>query len=123
MNTLDVMEKYSQLCDELDAFMQEENRELRTTGSAPAFLSRKEEAAAKLADAVASLRAAEPADRTAQGSVREMRDRVLQKLLKLLLLSRESEQLLLKSMSPAKRAAPPRTSAALLRNAYRSHSA
>jgi hypothetical protein len=124
MNTLDVLEKYSRLCDELDTFMQEENRDLRAGGSTEAFAERKQLAVVQLTDALTDLRAAAPADRAQLGAARETRDRVLQKLLKLLLLSRESEQLLLRAMSPSSRKpAPVRPGGAQLRNIYQAHAA
>jgi hypothetical protein len=123
MNTLDVLEKYSRLCDDLDAFMQEENRELRANGSIETFAERKQLVVVQLTDALADLRAAAPTDRAQLGTARELRDHVLQKLLKLLLLSRESEQHLLRNLTPARRPAPMRAGGAQLHNIYQAHAA
>jgi len=123
MNTLAVLEKYSRLCDELDDLMQEENRELRASGSSDVYAERKQLAVVQLNDALTDLRAAAPTDRVQQGAARELRDRVLQKLLKLLLLSRESEQLLLRHLTPARKAVPMRAGGAQLRNIYQAHAA
>jgi len=98
MTTLAALEQYSALCDELDQYMNEENSRLRESGNDQSLLvDRKREILEKLDHALVFLRQAGPvktADHTASAEVRK---RVLAKVLKLLLLSRESEQLLLKN--------------------------
>jgi hypothetical protein len=101
--------------------MQRTNHNLRAGVFGAA--SEQEASLARLTGALAELRQAVPAERSRAVAAREARDRVLQKLLKLLLLSRESEQLLLKNLSPSRRAAPAPPSNALLRGTYRSYSA
>lgn len=123
MNTLAALEQYSTLCDELDLYMHEENSHLRSSGNDQHLLvDRKRQLLSKLEGALEFLRAAGPvksADHAASGEVRK---RVLAKLLKLLLLSRESEQLLLKnSVRTAPRVEAAQPTPTRLANAYKSH--
>lgn len=98
MNTLAALEQYSTLCDELDLYMHEENSHLRANGNDQRLLvDRKRQILSKLEDALSFLRAAGPVKSADHAASTEVRKRVLAKVLKLLLLSRESEQLLLKN--------------------------
>jgi hypothetical protein len=104
MNTLEVLENFSRLCDELAAAMQAENAALRSvSGSRDDAAARQRENSARLDAMLAEVRQASPSGATERTKVRACRDRVMQKILKLMLLSRESEQLLLR---PQNRPAP-----------------
>lgn len=122
MTTLAALEHYNGLCDELDRYMQEENSHLRSSGTDESLLvDRKKAILAKLDVALASLREAGPVKTTEHAASAEVRKRVLNKILKLLLLSREGEQLLLKNsaMSAPKPVSAP-VSSAKVANTYRS---
>ena len=98
MNTLAALEHYNSLCDELDAFMHQENSRLRSnTLDDSTQMTRKKQIIEKLTHALDGLRTAGPVKSAEHSASCEVRKRVLAKILKLLLLSRESEQLLLKN--------------------------
>lgn len=121
MNTLAALEHYNSLCDELDSFMHEENSHLRTNGSdGSQLVDRKRGILAKVEAALNQLRAAGPVRSAEHAASCEVRKRVMAKILKLLLLSRESEQLLLKSsLHSAPRPEAPKADPARLANAYK----
>ena len=123
MNTLAALKQYDVLCDELDSYMQEENAHLRSNGSDEEILvGRKRQILEKLDGALVFLREAGPVRSAEHAASGEVRKRVLAKILKLLLLSRESEQLLLKnSLRAAPRAGTPVPTPTRLANAYKSH--
>jgi hypothetical protein len=123
MNTLVALKQYDALCDELDAYMWEENAHLRSSGADEEILvSRKRGILEKLQGALAFLRESGPVRSTEHAASCEVRKRVLAKILKLLLLSRESEQLLLKnSLHAAPRTQSATPTPARLVNAYKSH--
>ena len=122
MNTLAALEQYSTLCDELDLYMHEENSHLRASGNDQEILvDRKRRILAKLEDGLNFLRMAGPVKSADHAASSEIRKRVLAKILKLLLLSRESEQLLLKNSvrsTPRVEATP---TPARLATAYKTH--
>ena len=121
MNTLAALEHYNSLCDELDSFMHEENSQLRFHGpDAGSLLDRKRGILEKLEGALQMLRAAGPVRTTEHAASCDVRKRVMAKILKLLLLSRESEQLLLKnSVCVAPRAEAPKATPARLASTYK----
>lgn len=123
MNTLAALEQYSALCDELDLYMNEENSHLRANDNNQQLLvDRKGQILTKLVDALNVLRAAGPVKSADHAASSEVRKRVLAKVLKLLLLSRESEQLLLKnSVRSAPRMEAPQPTQARLATAYKTH--
>jgi hypothetical protein len=123
MNTLAALEQYSTLCDELNLYMHEENSHLRANGNDQRLLvDRKRQILSKLEDALSFLRAAGPVKSADHAASTEVRKRVLAKVLKLLLLSRESEQLLLKnSVRTAPRMEAPQPTPARLARAYKTH--
>ena len=123
MNTLAALKQYDVLCDELDSYMREENAHLRSNGSDEEMLvGRKRQILEKLDGALVFLREAGPVRSAEHAASSEVRKRVLAKILKLLLLSRESEQLLLKnSLRSAPRAGTPLPTPTRLANAYKSH--
>ncbi len=121
MNTLAALDHYNSLCDELDLFMNEENSHLRFNGSdTNQMVDRKRGILEKLEGALQMLRMAGPVRTTEHAASCEIRKRVMGKILKLLLLSRESEQLLLKnSLRTAPRVEAPKASPARLANTYK----
>jgi hypothetical protein len=123
MNTLAALEQYSALCDELDLYMNEENSHLRANGNDQQLIvDRKRQILAKLEDALGFLRAAGPVKSADHAASSEVRKRVLAKVLKLLLLSRESEQLLLKnSVRSIPRFEAPQPTPSRLANTYKTH--
>jgi flagellar biosynthesis/type III secretory pathway chaperone len=123
MNTLAALEHYNSLCDEIDSFMNDENAHLRSSGSEDARLAeRKSALVAKLDTALQRLRAAGPVKSADHAASCEARKRVLAKIMKLLLLSRESEQLLLKnSVRSMPRFEAPQPSASRLASTYKAH--
>jgi|GEM_PF-1088053 len=121
MNTLAALEQYNALCDELDLHMNEENSHLRASGKDQKLLvERKRQILGRLEEALGFLRAAGPVKSADHAASAEVRKRVLAKLLKLLLLSRESEQLLLKnSVRTAPRMESPQPTPARLAITYK----
>ena len=103
--------------------MHEENAHLRASGNDEKILvSRKRQILEKLESALTFLRVAGPVKTAEHAASCEIRKRVLAKILKLLLLSRESEQLLLKStMRPAPRQDTLSTTPEKLVNVYKTH--
>lgn len=98
MSTLAALERYDSLCDELHSYMHEENEHLRASGSDESLLvERKQEIIGKLEGALEALREAGPVRSAEHAASAEIRKKVSAKIMKLLLLSRESEQLLLKN--------------------------
>jgi len=121
MNTLAALDHYNSLCDELDSFMHEENSQLRFNGGDENLLvDRKRGILAKLEGALQMLRVAGPVRTADHAASCEVRKRVMAKILKLLLLSRESEQLLLKnSLRAAPRVEAPKVAPARLASTYK----
>ena len=125
MNTLEALEKFSLLCDELASSQQAENCILRSgtlpETAAEKAAARQREISNRLDVMLSEVRQANPSGVAERNKARALRDRVMQKILKLMLLSRESEQLLLRSASlPA--VAAPKPSADRVAHAYRSNS-
>ena len=119
MNTLEALENFSQLCDQLSASMQTENCILR--GSNPLgeeAAGRARENVSRLDTLLVSIRSASAVPTSDRPRARELRDRVMQKLLKLMLLSRESEQLLLLKGSSQRPVKAPAPTVAQFRSAY-----
>jgi hypothetical protein len=121
MSTLAALERYDSLCDELQSYMHEENEHLRASGCDEFLLvERKQEIIGKLEGALEALREAGPVRSTEHAASAEVRKKVLAKIMKLLLLSRESEQLLLKnSMGKPTPAAAPRPTAVSVAATYK----
>lgn len=98
MNTLAALEQYNTLCDEISDYMHEENAHLRASGVDEEMLvTKKRHMIGKLEGALEFLRLSGPVKSAEHSASCEVRKKVLGKILKLLLLSRESEQLLLKN--------------------------
>lgn len=100
---LELLNHYSNLCDEVENFMQEENTDLRCNGSdGSSWVDKKKHIIGQISSLLVELRQHSFTDVLHPGPVAELRNLVMKKLLKLLLLSRENEQLLLKNtISPA----------------------
>jgi hypothetical protein len=122
MNTLEALEKFSLLCDEIAASQQAENALLRSGPipgpAAESATARQKEISARLDGMLAEVRQANPSAAPERSKARALRDRVMQKILKLMLLSRESEQLLLRPAS-GQAVVPPRPSVNRVVDAYR----
>lgn len=118
--TTEILQEYSRLCDEVETFMQQENAELRTGHSDGSdWVDNKRGMMAKFDHLLGLLRRENMADADNPGPIQTLRDHVMKKLLKLLLLSRESEQLLLKNTLPQRpMASRVAVSARALRSAY-----
>ena len=118
--TATLLENYSCLCDEVEGFMHDENADLRCHGSdGSGWVDRKKSIIGHIDTLLQQMRQEAFSDVLHPGPVRELRDQVMKKLLKLLLLSRENEHLLLKNSVPGRFAPvyPPVHSGAI-RSAY-----
>jgi hypothetical protein len=99
--TTELLENFSRLCDEVEEFMRDENTDLRCSGTdGSGWVERKKLIIARVDALLQQMRAVASQDVLNPGPIREMRDHVMKRLLKLLLLSRENEQLLLKNSLP-----------------------
>jgi hypothetical protein len=99
--TATLLENYSCLCDEVEGFMRDENTDLRCFGTdGSEWVERKKSIIGHVDSLLQQMRDEAFRDVLQPGPVRELRDQVMKKLLKLLLLSRENEHLLLKNSLP-----------------------
>ena len=101
----EVIRAHIVLCDEVLALMMEENRILRSTGAAPQedFLSRKRLLLPRLDKSVEELHAVrESGVRLSDGARRQV-ESAQNKLMKIFMIDRENEQLLLKATMPVAR--------------------
>jgi hypothetical protein len=121
MNQSETIQTHHQLCDEIHQCVLDENRYLRQHQRAPsaALTSRKRELLARLDATLAALRtvpAASARDPQTQAQLEKTRSRILQ----ILQLDKENEQLLLRCSLAATRpaGAPPAPSVALLQKIY-----
>jgi hypothetical protein len=121
MNQSETIQTHQQLCDEIHLCVLDENRYLRQHQRAPdaALTTRKRELLARLDATLAALRtvpAASARDPHTQAQLGKTRDRILQ----ILQLDQENEQLLLRCSLAATRptGAPPAPSVALLQKIY-----
>lgn len=107
MNSLQALQLHQQICDELHELALEENRFLQQHRRAPdaALLDRKRALMARLDDALSALRAATKDD-SAQPAVRQALDKARARVLQILQLDKENEQLLLRFSLSAGRPAP-----------------
>ena len=118
--TTELLDQYSCLCDQVDGFMRDENTDLRCNGSdGSGWVERKKSIIGHIDILLQQMRNETLGDSLHPGPIRELRDQVMKKLLKLLLLSRENEHLLLKNSLPGRFAPvyPPVHSGAI-RSAY-----
>lgn len=118
--TASLLEQYSDLCDEVEGFMRDENTDLRCQGTDGAeWVDRKKVIIEHLDVLLQQIRAEAFSDVLNPSPLKELRDQVMKKLLKLLLLSRENEHLLLKNSLPNRFSpAPMHPQSSLVRGAY-----
>lgn len=118
--TAELLNQYSGLCDEVEDFMRNENTDLRCNGSdGSGWVEKKKTIIEHIDTLLQQLRQESFHDPLHLGPVRELRDQLMKKLLKLLLLSRENEQLLLKNSMPRRiNQAFPTASSRAVRGAY-----
>ena len=121
MTQPEIIQAHQQLCDDIHQCVLDENRHLRQHQSAPteALTTRKRDLLARLDASLASLRilpAASARDPKSQAQLEKTRGRILQ----ILQLDKENEQLLLRCSLAATRppGSPPAPSVALLQKIY-----
>lgn len=121
MTQLETIQEHHRLCDEIHQCVQDENRFLRTQQRAPdaALLERKRSLLARLEASLETLRAVPAASVRDPGTRAEL-DKSRARILQILQLDRENEQLLLRSSLGAAKApgAAPAPSVALLQKIY-----
>lgn len=118
MNT-QILEHYSNLCDEIENFMHAENTDLRCNGSdGTEWVERKKNIIEQISSLLGEIRKDSLTDVLHPGPIAELRNLVMKKLLKLLLLSRENEQLLLKNTMSTCLTPSRAISASTVRSAY-----
>ena len=124
MTPLQALQLHQQICDELHELALEENRFLHQHQRPPeaAFLERKREALEKLDQALEALRQA-PREADAPPTFRQALDRTRARVLQILQVDKENEQLLLRCSRAGMR--PPSATAALppgvLQKIYQRH--
>lgn len=122
MSTLAAIAEHHQLCDELHQLAMEENRFLRQHQRSPdaALLARKRQLLEKLEQTLATLRAV-PAASARDPQTREQLEKTRARILQILQLDKENEQLLLRYSLASGRgvaASAPTSSAAMLQKIY-----
>lgn len=121
MSPIEALRQHQQLCDELHQCALEENRFLRQNQQAPSaeLLDRKKALLMRLDQSLTELRTV-PAGRIREPETRELLENTRGRILQILQLDKENEQLLLRfSLSGAKPAAAPISpSVALLQKIY-----
>jgi hypothetical protein len=122
MNQLDAIREHQQLCDEIHQCVLDENRFLRQQQRAPdaALLDRKRELLARLDTTLAALRTV-PAASARDPELRAQLEKTRARILQILQLDKENEQLLLRcSLAPSRpsAAATPTASATMLQKIY-----
>jgi hypothetical protein len=110
MNPEEVVRAHMVLCDDVLAVIMEENRILRATGAAPQedFLSRKRALLPRLDQSLERLRVLRESGVPVGEGLRRTIETAQNKLMRIFMLDRENEQLLLKATMPAARGVGPR---------------
>jgi len=129
MTPLEALQQHQQVCDELHAHALEENRFLQQhqRASDAALLDRKRSLLARLDATLAALRAA-PREGTNAPACKQALEKTRARILQILQLDRENEQLLLRfSLTGSRLASPAATTPApaspsLLQKIYQRHS-
>ena len=126
MTPLQALQQHHQLCDEIHALALEENRFLQQNQRAPdaAILEKKKALLTRLDDTLAALRSAH-GDSGNQTALRQALEKTRARILQVLQLEKENEQLLLRfSLATNRPAAAPQTimTAAMLQKIYQRHS-
>ena len=120
MTTQEILQKHLQVCDELYQLAHEENRHLKEhrRAPAPALLERKRALLGRLDKSLTSLRVSQ-ADGQVARDARQLVEKVRGRILQILQLDKENEQLLLRC-SLGSRAAPagPAPSVSMLQKIY-----
>jgi hypothetical protein len=121
---MQALQQHQQLCDELHALTLEENRFLQQHQRVPeaALLDRKRSLLARLDDTLAALRSA-PRDGAPAQSFRQAVDKTMARILQILQLDRENEQLLLRCSLSGNRvtSTAPALPAGMLQKIYQRH--
>jgi hypothetical protein len=121
MTPTEALQQHQQLCDELHQCALEENRFLRQHQRplAPEFLDRKRDLLTRLDQSLASLRTI-PAGQTHTPAERDLLEHTRARILQILQLDKENEQLLLRFSLAGPRPAPSPSapSSALLQKIY-----
>jgi hypothetical protein len=101
----EVIRNHIALCDEVMALIMEENRILRSTGAAPQedFLARKRSLLPRLDKSVEQLRIIREGGTKLSDGARRQVETAQNKLMKIFMIDRENEQLLLKATMPVAR--------------------
>jgi len=125
MTPLQALQLHQQICDELHELALEENRFLQQNQrpTDPAFLERKRGVLAKLDQALEALRQA-PREADAQPAFRQALDKARARVLQILQVDKENEQLLLRCSRTGARPSPvtPTLPAGVLQKIYQRHS-
>jgi len=103
-----LIKRHNDLCDEVHQVLHEENRILRSTGKPPdeTFLEKKRNLLPLLDESVEALKKLRSAGEPKTSRGRELVESGQKKMMKLFLLDRENEQLLLKATAAASRPNP-----------------
>jgi hypothetical protein len=119
MNHLETLLQHQQVCDELYQCVLDENRHLRQhlTNPDQALLERKRDLLGRLDRALDAMRAL-PADSARDGAVAAQIEKGRARILQILQLEKENEQLLLRSRTAGARPAIDPSSAGLLQKIY-----
>ena len=115
MTQLETIQEHQRLCDEIHQCVLDENRFLRQQQRAPdaALLERKRELLARLDTTLAALRAV-PAASAREPQTRDQLEKTRARILQILQLDKENEQLLLRcSLAPARPAGAPAPTASV----------
>jgi len=124
MTPLEALQQHLQLCDEIHALALEENRFLQQNQRAPdaPLNERKRTLIARLDETLAALRAATP-DGSSHPAQRQALEKTRARILQVLQLEKENEQLLLRfSLAGNRPAAPTAMPAGMLQKIYQRHS-
>jgi len=102
MNPESVIQHHLDLCDQVYTVLNEENRILRSTGQVPesVFLERKKALLPQLTESVDALKIIRESQPQLGPKIQELIQAGQKKLMKIFLLDRENEQLLLKASMP-----------------------
>ncbi len=122
MTQLETIQEHQRLCDEIHQCVLDENRFLRQQQRAPdaALLERKRDLLARLDTTLAALRSV-PAASARDPQTRDQLEKTRARILQILQLDKENEQLLLRcSLAPARPAgtATPAASVSMLQKIY-----
>ena len=125
MTPLEALQRHQQLCDELHELALEENRYLQQHQRVPeaALVEKKRKLLSRLDESLAALRAT-PRDAESQPAMRQALDKARARILQVLQLDKENEQLLLRySLTAGKASAstPNAVPAGMLQKIYQRH--